>query len=409
MLVVTCLSILAVDFPIFPRRFAKVETWGTSLMDLGVGLFVFSAGVVSARSVVKRKSGTLTTTSSSSFTSRFLVSLRHAFPLFVLGVVRLLSVKNLDYAEHVTEYGVHWNFFFTLCLLPPFVEISDTLFMGRHHAVVVPLYGYDVLAVAISFTYEIILNSHPTLLRYILISERGPGWLSKNREGVFSFVGYLAIFLAGRGTGGQVVTFNLPSSSSSSSSSSSTASTKTKSRPIPPPIETRRERLLLLRTLFIRTMIYSSLFIFTTDHHWYGGNLTVSRRLANLPYVLWVAAFNNAQLFLFGVVEHLGPDFSYSTNVDTNTTNNNDNNNSDGDSKQKVIATTGSTSRILGAFNNNGLAIFLIANLLTGLVNLTLNTLDMAPLSAMAILVSYAAVVTAVALGLDRSGIKIKL
>ncbi|KAJ9645651.1 Glucosaminyl phosphatidylinositol (GlcN-PI) nositol acylation protein [Knufia peltigerae] len=406
MLVVTCLSILAVDFPIFPRRFAKVETWGTSLMDLGVGLFVFSAGVVSARSVVKRKSGTLTTTSSS-FTSRFLVSLRHAFPLFVLGVVRLLSVKNLDYAEHVTEYGVHWNFFFTLCLLPPFVEISDTLFMGRHHAVVVPLYGYDVLAVAISFTYEIILNSHPTLLRYILISERGPSWLSKNREGVFSFVGYLAIFLAGRGTGGQVVTFNLPSSSSSSSSS--TASTKTKSRPIPPPIETRRERLLLLRTLFIRTMIYSSLFIFTTDHHWYGGNLTVSRRLANLPYVLWVAAFNNAQLFLFGVVEHLGPDFSYSTNVDTNTTNNNDNNNSDGDSKQKVITTTGSTSRILGAFNNNGLAIFLIANLLTGLVNLTLNTLDMAPLSAMAILVSYAAVVTAVALGLDRSGIKIKL
>ncbi|KIW19215.1 hypothetical protein PV08_03509 [Exophiala spinifera] len=401
MLVVTCVSILAVDFPIFPRRFAKVETWGTSLMDLGVGLFVFSAGVVSARAIVKPSS------SSSSFVSRFLISLRHALPLFILGIIRLLSVKNLDYAEHVTEYGVHWNFFFTLCLLPPFVEISDSL--TRH-----VVRSYDLLAVLISVTYEFVLNSHPTLLRYILISERGPSWLSKNREGVFSFIGYLAIFLAGRGTGRQIVTFNTPPTSSGSSARAKPKSSQLMMMMTTTSVDdVRNERRVVLRTLAVRTLIYSALFIFTTNI--YGGNLTVSRRLANLPYVLLVAAFNNGQLFLFGVVEDLGPEFIYANAAAA------DEDSSRGSSSRQRQSKAGggeggkargvsfATSRILRVFNTNGLVIFLVANLLTGLVNLTVNTLDMAALPAMAVLILYAAVVTGVALGLDHAGIKIKI
>ena len=75
---------------------------------LGVGSFVFANGVVSTES---RKGN-------DEIRSNKLKYLRKAFsdalPLVVLGFLRLASVKASGYHEHVTEYGLHWNFFFTL-------------------------------------------------------------------------------------------------------------------------------------------------------------------------------------------------------------------------------------------------------------------------------------------------------
>lgn len=366
MLVITCIAILAVDFKVFPRRFAKVENWGTSLMDLGVGSFVFSAGVVSARQILR---GQRQSQSSSTgrggplpLARRLVAAMRHSLPLFVLGLIRLYSVKGLDYAEHVTEYGVHWNFFFTLALLPPFVEIFHTVYTA------VP--SYEALAVLVAVAYQVALES-TDLKRYILVSPRGPDLLSQNREGVFSFFGYLAIFLAGRATGLRIIP-------------RATSETRTPKQ--------ARERVLI--SLVALTMFWSVLFFFnSTPAFGYGASIPVSRRLANMPYVLWVAAFNTAQILLFCVLETaFFPSVHRAQDPET-----------------EARSVSHATSRVLAAFNKNGLALFLLANLLTGAVNLTVPTLDVKTWQAMGILISYAAVLTSVALALDLYNIRLKI
>ncbi|KAF2751409.1 GPI-anchored wall transfer protein 1 [Sporormia fimetaria CBS 119925] len=359
MLVITCVAILAVDFQIFPRRFAKVENWGTSIMDMGVGSFVFSSGVVSMRASLKSQ-----VAGRPPLSKRLLQSIRHSVPLLALGLVRLLSVKGLDYAEHVTEYGVHWNFFFTLGLLPPFVTLCQTIFD------VVPSYG--ALSMALATLYEVALD-RTDLGKYILTAPR-TDLVSQNREGLFSFIGYLAIFLAGQSVGSFVLPRPEPTSSAAT--------------------RTQNARRSILGKLVMATAVWTLLFYWSISYSYgLGLRLSVSRRLANLPYVLWVSSFNCAQIALCCAIEqYLFPNLYKATTED--------------EEKQKAKA---ATSPILSAYNRNGLAVFLLANLLTGLVNLTLPTLRMGTFESMAVLVSYIAVLSAVALFLDHKDLSIKL
>ncbi|KPM36761.1 GPI-anchored wall transfer protein 1 [Neonectria ditissima] len=361
MMIVTCVAILAVDFRLFPRRFAKVETWGTSLMDLGVGSFVFSGGVVAARPVLRERAAGRTKGQTTPLFYRILYSMRHSIPLLVLGGIRFLSVKGLDYAEHVTEYGVHWNFFFTLGFLPPFVALFQSAFQLVD--------SFAALSLMIGVTYQILLET--TSLKAFILTAPRTDIISMNREGIFSFFGYLAIFLAGQDTGMYAIPRNITKRSKAS------------------PGDQRND---LLKMMAVCGGVWTGLYLLSTNYS-YGFGLSVSRRMANLPYVLWVVAFNTVQLFGFCIVDTVFFPAFYNAV----------------DSKSEKEAYEKATSPVVRAYNRNGLAVFLLANLLTGAVNLTVRTLDVTPMATVGILVGYMATVTGFAVALDFYNISVKL
>ncbi|PWW71623.1 GPI-anchored wall transfer protein 1 [Tuber magnatum] len=348
MMTITCCAILAVDFRVFPRRFAKVENWGTSLMDIGVGSFVFSSGMMNAKSVVK---GYLVKCASEPLGARLKGAMRTSLPLLVLGIVRLIMVKGVDYAEHVTEYGVHWNFFFTLGFLPPLLAILQSVLPAASRMGISYTFAYTLLSLVTAVGYQIVLEK-TGLEAFVLVGDRNKfGLISQNKEGISSFAGYLSIFLAGMATG----MYTLPQ-------------------------DTQSQRFGLLKKLGGWSLFWTASFIITKER--WGFDLAVSRRLANLPYILWVASFNTAQIAAFYLIERgyfRGAEYS------------------------------DAVPKVLEAFNRNGLAIFLVANLLTGLVNVSINTLEYGRIAAMGVLTSYILVLTLLAVELDKRNLSIKL
>lgn len=86
---------------------------------------------------------------------------------------------------------------------------------------------------------------------------------------------------------------------------------------------------------------------------------------------------------------------------------------SSSNSKKRISATVQlpplSCPPLLEAVNKNGLAVFLVANVMTGLVNMTVKTLYTPNLQALGILTVYIAVVTGLAWTWSVQGWKLKL
>lgn len=348
MVVITNLAILAVDFHIFPRRFAKVETWGTSLMDLGVGLFVFSMGLANSRSVIKRSLAR--STKKQPYLALVGSNTVKALPVLALGVIRLVSVKSLEYQEHVTEYGVHWNFFMTLGLLPIFMGLLDPILET------VPRF---FVALGLGVGYEILLQYFGASLFILDESNRKTSFFTMNKEGLFSFLGYLSIFIFGQSFGSFVLTLR-----------------RTPNNLLGMNFGKRPSKFLTVSAtqgLTLMSIVSWTFFAFCRESVYVGA---VSRRLANLAYILMVLSFNSVFLLGYSVLEKvLGP----------------------------------LHLSIFESINKNGLAVFLLANVATGLVNMSLNTLEAGPGFAYAILIGYSMFWVLAAKLLDHYQIYIRL
>ncbi|XP_055346159.1 uncharacterized protein LOC129593734 [Paramacrobiotus metropolitanus] len=177
----TTLCILAVDFPVFPRKMAKTVESGYSVMDLGVGAFVIANGLVAPQAKEKGRSSL-----------RMVISeLKDSFLLIILGFGRFVSITMTNYQSPEEEYGKHWNFFCTLAVVKIFSRLAAVFIRAEF----LPLAG-----IGLAVIYEIILQNG--LYDYLLIPSSDihssmpvSRLLVDNRSGIASSVGFLALFL----------------------------------------------------------------------------------------------------------------------------------------------------------------------------------------------------------------------
>ncbi|NXY51285.1 PIGW protein, partial [Ceuthmochares aereus] len=329
--VLTSISILAVDFPQYPRRYAKAETYGTGVMDFGVGAFIFGNALVCPE--VRQKS--YVTRSKFSSLARQFFSI---WPLFFLGIGRLLSVKSIEYHEHTSEYGVHWNFFFTLA----FVRLAASLLLA-----IFPKNKSWIVAINLAALYQLILNT-TSLKMFILHGSNGGGsrvgFLNANREGLLSLFGYLAIYMASV----QVGLYLLKCRNSVKSWIEAVC-------------------FLLLTALLLFLLLHVSQTYVDP----------VSRRMANLSYCIWVLAHCLMFLAWFVVTDLTlvftkllvkGAHVPCSWNIVKSP-------HTSKKQETEAVPVGGEGICLISAINKNQLLFFLLANVMTGAVNMLIDTI----------------------------------
>jgi glucosaminylphosphatidylinositol acyltransferase len=354
----TCFAILAVDFTVFPRRWAKTEVYGYSLMDLGAASSVIAAGWVSPRifsSQRQRQSSH--------------IPWRRIAPMVLMGWIRLVTHRQVDYQLHVTEYGVHWNFFFTLSL----VLILGSWLPGPTWwlpAVLTLFYQFVVLnwaggqeymehgprscSTAASTSAGAVSTALGRLLE-TLSSIPGCNVLAANREGWMGCIGYIALYLWSEWTGKMMTVHR--------------GDTKTTTAPTHFLQSSRQfNRLAILWAGWVVAWLFLTHMSRVISLAGNNYSIPVSRRSTNVSFVAWVMVVNLSIVAALRIV----PQYR---------------------DKPPPCMT---------AVNRQGWWVFVGANLLTGIVNLSMNTLHASHRIALLVLSMYILSVGGGALLLDR-------
>ncbi|KAG1740476.1 GWT1-domain-containing protein [Suillus paluster] len=349
MMLMTILSIIAVDFPVFPRFLAKCETYGVSLMDIGA--------LVSAIPIIKDISYL-----QAPIIPKLKFVSRKTIPIIVLGVLRVVLVKGTEYPEHVTEYGVHWNFFLTLALLP----IIEVLI----HPVILHI-PVALLGLWIGVLHQFALSSGG--MKDFLLNAPRSNIIFANKEGLLSLLGYVSIHILGLSLGTVVLP---PSPSFFRKQQQLLLDGPSSHRPSKLDASAPRQNAKIVIELLSYSVVWWMLLAFTRL------GLDVSRRMANISYILWVAAFNTS--FILGYILLDMVFFPTRTSKIRDPT--------DPSGKRLLIeekGPKGCAPALLDAINKNALIMFLLANAATGLINLNIQTMFVGNTKAMGILCAY--------------------
>ncbi|EDW57100.1 uncharacterized protein PIG-Wb [Drosophila virilis] len=345
---ITAICILAIDFASFHRPYRKSRLFGAQLMDTGIGLFVVTMGLVSRR---PRNCADLRRS-----------IWRSSLPLILLGIARVVAILIVGYGQDEHEYGRHLNAFFTLGLTKFFGSLF--CFLPRNDTHLLPL-GLGLLvchqlALTLGGISEYVMNEDLPRSTFV----------SANREGLFSLPGFVAIYLLSICLSRWLV--------SKTSLSYNEIVGKLRS-------------LLIISVLCWLLMAGSAYAV------------GIARVTCNLGYVSWMMFLITSMLCLSIFIFHLVIDDDNETLGDIESL-----------EKSPLIATGSGNAKdrgdllvICNSLNMNGLVFFLLANILTGGVNIFLEPEYRSDPASVFILLAYMLVVTSVAHLLYKTGIRI--
>ena len=346
--IATCICILAVDFHVFPRRLAKTEDFGSGLMDVGTGMYIVANAMVSleARFPHKRQ---INHAYFDALTSQILSS----WPLILIGLIRMVSVKILGYNEHISEYGMHWNFFLSLACVKNTAAVISFFTKAKYSL---------LISIVIAVSYQFVLVSPWFNATDILLNNDRNGILLQNKEGLASCIGLLSLYFAGVFLGAYLF----------------------------------KPRCTLQG--WVRASINLFLVYLALCYSLYNCDSLIqpiSRRMANLAYILWILALSIFVILMF-IISHIVIAWYISKSWLSSRTM----------PDQWIALPPDKASEhmdfsppppslcIFSAITRNSLFYFLICNLTTGVVNGLIDTMSVGKVFAIAILVGYQFAIT---------------
>jgi len=262
--------------------------------------------------------------------------LKSLSPIIIISLARLIILSFIGYQEHVSEYGVHWNFFMTIVVVSIIFTIIDININYSAAFGIFIIIVYQFLLSVFGISDILLLNNHPTQITSITTL------IMMNKEGIFSLLGYISLQYIGAQLGNWLMK---------------------RRESLSDYWKTLRNLILLDIVLWAITLIIS----YTIQ--------MPSRRMANLSYVLWVLSSVILIIIPFYFMDLLF----------------------------KPVH-----SVFIQSINNNLLIIFLLANLMTGLINISINTLTVGEIYAFIILMGYTFLISLISyiLGIYKITIK---